>query len=61
MRRATVWLLIAALAAACGAGQRIESGANQLDNSLDKSTKKVEKEANSVFEEDAGKKPDAAK
>jgi hypothetical protein len=48
--------LVIAAAVACGAGQRIEAGANQVDNSLDKSTKKAEKEANSVIDE-----PDASK
>jgi hypothetical protein len=49
-------ILMGALAAACGAGQKIEAGANQVDNSLDRSTKKVEKEANNMLDDDAGKR-----
>jgi hypothetical protein len=57
MKHVFVWLMVGAFAAACGAGQKIEAGANQVDNSLDKSTKKAEKEANGVLDEgDAGKK-----
>jgi hypothetical protein len=56
MRSVVVCLVVAAVAA-CGAGQKIEAGANQVDNSLDKSTKKAEKEANGMIDEkDAGKK-----
>jgi predicted small secreted protein len=62
MKRTILWLAASALlAAACGAGQKIESGATQVDNSLDRTSKKAEKEVNSVFEEDAGKKADSAK
>jgi len=55
--RTVIACLIVAAVVACGAGQKIEAGANQVDNSLDKSTKKAEKEANSIIDEpDAGKK-----
>ena len=61
MKRPLAWLALAAVVGACGAGQKIEGGANQVDNSLDRTSKKAEKEVNALFEEDAGKKADAAK
>lgn len=52
----SVVLGLAGVAVACGAGQKIESGGEQLDRAIDRDTPKLKREVDGLLYADSGAK-----